>query len=166
MGIAPGNDLYALRSLIGANDTMAAVVAEIASQYGPPRNPIDVIRIECHGIEQYGGVFGMRFGQSMTASTVGAFTGVRTKWSRAYSARPLATALYNVIPRIECHGCAPVHRCNALLQALATAARAPLFASSKAQMVHGRGSGLDPFAFEGAVFRFVPGGTARPEQLP
>ena len=122
-----------------------------------------MIRIECHGIETVGGVFGLRFGQRMNVVEVSAFRGIQSLWSRAYSAVSLSTPYNTVIPRIECHGCAPVHGCNALLQALATAANATVFASNVSQVVHA-GRRDSPYAFEGSVFRFIPGGT-RPEQL-
>jgi hypothetical protein len=75
------------------------------------------------------------------------------------------SALYpeHFVPRIEFHACAPVHGCDAILQALATAAGATVLASTVSQDVDTR-AGSDPFAFEGPVFRFVPGGT-RPSQI-
>ena len=164
LGIAPGHDQYALQSLIGEQDTMAAVVTEITSQYAS--QALDAIRIECHGIEIAGvGVFGLRFGQSFNAGDTNQFRSVQPLWSSPYAPVPVSTPYGSVVPRIECHGCAPVHGCDALLQALATAANAPVFASNESQTVHAA-RGAQPYAFEGAVFRFIPGGHARPDQLP
>jgi hypothetical protein len=164
LGIGPAQDQYAMQSLIGENDTMAAVVTEITSQYSS--QALDAIRIECHGIEIPGaGVFGLRFGQSFNAGDTSQFRRIQPLWSSPYSPVPLGTAYGNVVPRIECHGCAPVHGCNAILQALASAANAPVFASNESQTVHAA-RGTNPYAFEGAVWRFVPGASARPEQLP
>jgi hypothetical protein len=163
MGIERGHNLYAMQSLIGENDTMGAVVDEILSQYSS--SSLDAIRIECHGIEIPGaGVFGLRFGQSFNAGDTNEFRRIQPRWSSSYSPVPLSTAYGNVVPRLECHGCAPVHGCNGILQALATAANAAVFASNVSQTVHATGG--NPYAFEGAVWRFVPGGGARPEQLP
>lgn len=167
MRIASTDVRYALQSLIGENDSMADVVAEITSQYGSPRRPLDVIRIECHGIEgPGGGVFGLRFGQSMNTGDVAAFRGIQSLWSRFYSVVEVShPTVESVIPRIECHGCAPVHGCNAILQALATAANASVFASNTSQEVHA-GRRENPYAFEGSIFQFVPGGTGPEEFTP
>ena len=165
MRITSGHPQYASQSLIGENDSMVAVMDEIRSQYGPPSRPLDVIRIECHGIDTGYGVFSLQFGQRFNIGDANEFRRIHSLWSHPYSAVPVNTPYSNVIPRIECHGCAPVHGCDALLQALATVANATVFASNVSQEVHA-GRRENPYAFEGSVFRFVPGGNARPDQLP
>ena len=159
-GLTRRDLMYPLRSLVGPSDTMTDVVNNILSQYGPPRRLLDVIRIEAHGIvPQFSAIVaGVQFGSCMDNSTVSAFTRIRPLWRRAYAAVPPSTPYDTVIPRIECHGCEPVPGCDAMLQALANAALAPVFASSAAQIVHA-GPGQNPYAIEPPVFRFHLGGS-------
>ncbi len=153
-------------SLVGPEDTMVVVVSNILSQYGRPPGRLDVIRFEAHGIAPFVGapVDRIDFASAMDATSVGAFSQIVALWSRPY--RPgvaSATAYTSIVPRIEMHGCEPVHGCDAMLQALANAAQAMVFASSASQTVSGHWR--DMFAIEPPVFRFDPGGS-QPVQLP
>lgn len=148
-------------SLVGPNDTMALVVRDIMHQYGSGPRWLDAIRIEAHG--RLPGAFRpadrVQFGAGMEASDVAYFYPIATLWSRPYSGSPVSptTAINQALPRIEFHSCQIVHGCDAMLQALANASGAYVFASSADQDVDLR-RGQDRYAMEPPVFRFHPGG--------
>ncbi len=136
-GLTPDSPMYAMMSLVGPNDTLVAVVNNILSQYGQARR-LDVIRIEGHG--RVAGVNNIvnaiEFSNLMDAATVTTFTRIVHLWSRAYAPIASGTSYDAVIPRIEIHGCQPVHGCDPILQALANASQAAVFASSAVQTVN------------------------------
>jgi hypothetical protein len=154
---------WALYSLIGPEDTMSHLVSSIMHQYS--RAGLDLIRIEAHGevpasssiVEevQLGAGMGLRGERN-----VGYFYPIALLWSHAYSGSPvrLETPMHQVFPRIEFHACEPVPGCNAMLQALANAARAYVFASAHEQTVDLTVPRGRRFMLQGTVHRFYPQG--------
>lgn len=140
---------------------MSDVVRKIIQKIG--RNRIEVLRIEAHGTITGPGILinAIQFGAAMDATTVRVFRSIMGHMSSFYSGPPIfdatpGRAYYaTVFPRIEMHCCRVVPICNSILQALAEAVHAPVFASSADQDVDAR-TGSDPFGFEGPVFRFEP----------
>ncbi len=127
------------------------------------RGAVDLIRIEAHG-SLPGAVtaaFSVQLGARMESSDVVCFNQIVSRWSHPYSGSPASptTPINRVLPRIEFHCCRIVHGCDAMLQALANAAQAYVFASSADQDIDLR-RGFDRYAMEPPVFRFDPGGSA------
>ena len=151
---------WALFSLVGPADTMSFVVRCIVEQFPP--GSLDLIRVEAHGTlpGAVGPADRVQFGNRMDTSDIACFSQIATLWSHPYTGSPTgpATPISRVSPRIEFHSCQIVHGCDTMLQALANAALAYVFASSADQDVDLR-RGRDRFAMEPPVFRFDPGGS-------
>jgi hypothetical protein len=155
---------------VAATDTMNSVVSRIFQFFGNDRrnpHPLDMIRIEAHGTNAQGDpnssiIDTIQFGAAMDVSTVGAFSRIAPLWHIAYRPDCLESQEYRaVFPRIEMHCCGIVPRCNPILQSLANAARAPVFASRWLQCVSnepcfGSTAPASLFGLEGPISRFNP----------
>jgi hypothetical protein len=135
---------------------MSVVVDNLIAACG--RNRLDVLRIEAHGVvsgEMSAIVDTIQLGSDMNSSTVLQFQRIRSLWSCPYQAPMLGTYYPGVRRRIEMHCCELVPGCNSTLQALANAARAPVFATSASGDVNASAGG-DPYALAEPVYRFNP----------
>jgi hypothetical protein len=152
---------YQRMPLVQTTDTMADVVADIMRRYGRRRYPLDVIRMEAHGVVGRGSavVNQIQLGTGLTVSSARAFREIRSLWSRTYEPDDRDLWYRSVIPRIEMHVCEVIPGCVLTLRALAEEARAPVFASSASQDVDAR-PGFDAFAMEGRIRRFNPSGVS------
>jgi hypothetical protein len=166
---------------ITRNDSISSIVARICRQLA--RHSLDVLRIYAHGSNETKGEYPLRgepvhilLGEGLTSTTARAFSGLSHLWhttspagapgSYAEPATDRRTnvaaneAMRRITPRIEMHACwASVHT-RRTLQALASAARAPVFAANVLQAYSrpsaGRGWRMTNWNLEGTISSFYP----------
>jgi len=137
-----------------SGETIASVVQRICRTVRP--HSLDTILIFAHGhmnreaARQRGyGVPTIELGEGLNSTTASQFRRITHLWHRRYEPDTLTDFRF-VVPRIEMHVCyAAEVWSRPVVQALARAARAPVFASGISQMV-------ENLAFEGRVSRFNP----------
>jgi hypothetical protein len=138
----------------GRGETLSALVSRICSSVEP--HSLDALLIFAHGYvsrtesEAEGYVVPtIKLGRGLTATTASEFGRMTHLWRRSYEPDDLRD-FRAVVPRIELHVCHAAERWNQpVVEALARAARASVFASTARQMV-------ENLAFEGNVSRTNP----------
>jgi hypothetical protein len=113
---------------------------------------LEVIRICAHGsVDPTESP--IQLGQGLTPGNAVAFESVRPLWHTVYDPEQRRSHYLTVVPRIEMHVCYAAMRGGPALRALATAARAPVFASYHRQTVP---TSDDNFRLEGGLNRYDP----------
>ena len=137
-----------------SGETIASVVSRICGAVQP--HSLDAILIFAHGHHNSDESIRdgyteptIKLGIGLTKTTASEFSRITYLWHRSYEP-DCQTDFRVVVPRIELHVCYAAEEWNRpVVQALARAARAPVFASGVSQMV-------ENLAFEGRVLRFNP----------
>ena len=171
---------------ITRRNSISSIVARICRQLsrrGDARYSLDVIRIYAHGSNNPDGEYSLRgmpvhilLGEGLTPTTARAFSGVSHLWhttspagapgSYLPPARPGGTnvganqAIRQIRPRIEMHACYATNHARRTLQALASAARAPVFAANALQVYNRESAGprwrMTNWNLEGTISGFYP----------
>ena len=144
-----------LRPSVNARERLPAVVMRILAAV--PHHSLDALLIFAHGYlnqqqsrENGFEVPTFKLGRGLTAANASLFRSMTHLWSRRYDGATQQGDFRSTVPRIELHVCYAAEMWNRpIVQALARAAQAPVFASGVPQMVENRG-------FEGRVSRFNP----------
>lgn len=165
---------------ISPSDTVASIVNRMCLELRGRRQdryPLDVLRIYAHGDNRPEGdhmldgqPVHILLGQGLTPATAMSFQGMSHLWHTT-SAEGLIMGLASyesnrermrairlrVIPRIEVHTCYATVNARPTLQALASAARAPVFAADAAQATDGRAEyQMTNWDLEGRIACFYP----------
>jgi hypothetical protein len=163
---------------IGPSDTIASIVNRMCLELRGRRQdryPLDVLRIYAHGDNSEQGDHLLNgepvhilLGEGLTPTTAMGFRGMSHLWHTTSaegivlgsytSNRELMRALrLRVTPRIEVHTCYATIRAQPTLQALASAARAPVFAADAAQATDDRAEyEMTNWDLEGRITSFYP----------
>jgi hypothetical protein len=137
-----------------SGETITAVVSRICGAVQP--HSLDAILIFAHGHQNSAESIRdgyteptIKLGRGLTKTTASEFSRITYLWRRSYEP-DFQTDFRVVVPRIEMHVCYAAEQWNRpVVEALARAARATVFASQVPQMV-------ENLAFEGRVLRFNP----------
>jgi len=140
---------------VGVGETMASVVRRMCDEIGP--HTLDVIRIFAHGSNrrdpESSDTATIQLGLGLNPSTASAFGSIHPLWHRTWQLDSYGLSHRCVVPRIEMHVCYANLWGGPVLQALANAARAPVFASAQAQAI---ATTNDNLSFEGDLGRYNP----------